>query len=102
MHVKDCCEGFGPTGLEIGDKVQVIEGQARNAIRCAPQKNAELRARIRPGRKMKVLYGPVCVEKIIWWYVRTKGAETETGKEIDGRVEGWTAEWFEDEGYYLE
>jgi hypothetical protein len=51
---------------------------------------------------MKVLYGPVCEGKIIWWHVRTKGAETTDEERIDGRVEGWTAEWVKGEGYYLE
>jgi hypothetical protein len=103
--MKKCCEDFGPTKLEIGDKAQVPKKQARNAIRCAPRKERgsdNIRAWIPAEREMTILYGPVCEDKYLWWAIKTTNAQTQSGQEIDKEVEGWTAEWERGKGYYLE
>lgn len=91
LTTRKICDGALPTRLLEGKKAKVNEEPPdSNLLRTGPSRFDTVIDRIKPGKWMMVLEGPICGEKTNWWKVEN----LETG------IVGWTMEGNLDT-YYL-
>jgi len=91
------CPGAFPTRLRIGQSAQTITYQIN--VRSGPGSSYPLVNRLRPGRRVEILGGPVCEGKQLWYLIRSEVFTNSAGETV--QVEGWAVEESGSE-YFLE
>ncbi len=87
----DACKDTYQTRLHIGDEASVATNPwMNNRVREKPSTEGKVIGYLAPGERMRILEGPVCANKWVWWKVRS----LKTG------LEGWTSEGDKDK-YWL-
>jgi hypothetical protein len=76
------CDDAPPSQLEIGDYA-VFEGTSlRLRLRGEPGMEGTLAGEISPGDQIEIINGPACLDKLVWWEIKSLGEDNS----------GWTAE----------
>ena len=111
------CPGAPPQRVRVGESARVCTAYEQVMVRAQPRRDSAVLTRLRPGRYVPVINGPVCANAFSWWLVRTDsgtvGWVAEGGDEIDPYFlcpveqpstpsEGWQAHTNERFGYTLE